>query len=101
MQIIFGLVLEASCSGLRVCICCWLRLKLGLETREWKFMMILKLPSIIHTLSCHLAHAYMYVHMYVLCTTADSVLCNAVKAILCTKSMFKTQQMDLFVALVF
>ena len=63
MQIIFGLVLEASCSGLRVCICCWLRgFKLGLETREWKFMMILKLPSIIHTLSCHLAHAYMYVH---------------------------------------
>ena len=36
------------------------RFKLGLETREWKFMMILKLPSIIHTLSCHLAHAYMY-----------------------------------------
>ena len=68
MQIIFGLVLEASCSGLRVCICCWLRLKLGLETREWKFMMILKLPSIIHTLSCHLAHAYMYVHnMYYIC----------------------------------
>ena len=41
------------------------RLKLGLETREWKFMMILKLPSIIHTLSCHLAHAYMYVHTYI------------------------------------
>ena len=40
---------------LRVCICCCLHLKLGLETHKWKFMMILKLPSIMHTFSCHLA----------------------------------------------
>ena len=44
------------------------------KRKEIKF----DVPSIIHTLSCHLAHAYMYVHKYV-CTTADSVLCNAVK----------------------